>query len=366
MLELSVIGGGPAGLIAAREAARRGVEVAVFEEHPEIGEPERCAGLLSISGLEKIGVSAYGPYLQNLVRGVVIRNIAGRSYLIDSKRSMAVVVSRKLFDLELAKQAEKAGARIICGNRVKKILRCGQAFSLTTTAGDFRSKWVIDAEGAGGSLLRSFLGVGTEPSKWIPIIQLIVENHNLDKRFVYIYFKKYLPHFFSYLIPIDEDLGKLGVASRVPDLKKRLKRFLKEEFPDVRILGRSSHVIYSGFPVNSCLLFPLRFIPVGDAAGHVKATTGGGVIMGGLISENMASAIAEKIEGRCPQRFLAASKKVVAELKKIALLNNLIKRGSYTAVTPILALASSKIGEAYLSRSADMDFQVTSILGLKP
>lgn len=363
MIELAVIGGGPAGLIAAREAARAGASVMVFEEHMEIGEPEKCAGLLSLSGLKRLGFSVSGKYLQNIIRGAVIRTSNGRWRILDAGRPVAAVVSRSIFDKEAAKQAEHAGAEIVCGVRVKAIKRDGGEFRITASDSIRQSLWVIDAEGAGAALLRRFLGAGTEPRKWIPIIQLIVENHGLDKRFVYIYLKDYLPDFFAYLIPIDESLGKLGVASRSPDLKKLLIRFLGEEFPDVLCLNSSSHVIYTGSPLDSTILFPSRLVPVGDAAGHVKATTGGGVIMGGLIAARIASAIAARLNGCSPERPLAEARKLIKELRRIAYLRRLIGRMNSPLLEILIAIATSKIGSPYLSRKGDMDFQISSILG---
>ncbi len=52
--EAAVVGAGPAGLIAARELAGRGFEVKVFEEHTIIGEPNHCAGILSVNGLKRL------------------------------------------------------------------------------------------------------------------------------------------------------------------------------------------------------------------------------------------------------------------------------------------------------------------------
>jgi digeranylgeranylglycerophospholipid reductase len=70
-LDVAVVGGGPAGLIAAREAARRGLAVAVFEEDWAIGRPERCAGLYSVDGLRRLGIPTSGHHVQNRVRGAV-------------------------------------------------------------------------------------------------------------------------------------------------------------------------------------------------------------------------------------------------------------------------------------------------------
>jgi flavin-dependent dehydrogenase len=365
MIEIAVIGGGPTGLIAAREAARAGAEVVVLEEHVEIGEPERCAGLLSLSGLEKLGFSANGKYLQNLIRGAMIKSSSGKWRILDVGRPVAAVVSRSIFDKEIARQAEHAGAEMICGVRVKAIKRDEEALRVTASNGPRRSSWVIDAEGAGAALLRRFLGAGTEPGRWIPIIQLIVENHGLDKRLVYIYLKNYLPDFFAYLIPVDESLGKLGVASRSPSLRKLLRKFLDEEFPGARCISSSSHVVYAGYPLDSVRLFPLRFVPVGDAAGHVKATTGGGVIMGGLIAARIASAIAMSLGGNTPEKPIAETKKIIEELRRIALLRRLIGRMSSPLLDLLIALATSKMGSFYLSRRGDMDFQASSTLGLR-
>ncbi len=363
MIEIAVIGGGAAGLIAAREAARMSAEVTVFEEHEGIGEPERCAGLLSLSGLEKLGFSANGSYLQNIVRGAMIKSVRGKWRILDAGRPIAAVVSRRLFDKEIAKQAEQAGAEIICGVRVENVKRNENSFQINTSGGSYRSRWIIDAEGAGAALLGRFLRAGSEPRRWIPIIQLLVENHGLDRRFVYIYLKNYLPDFFAYLIPIDESVGKLGIASRNPGLRKLLKKFLEEEFPGVRCLDSFSHVIYTGHPIDSTALFPMRFIPVGDAAGHVKATTGGGVIMGGLIAARIASAAAISLKKGSPDMLIAEAREMIRELERIAFLRRLIGRMNSPFLGILIALATSKLGGFYLSKSGDMDFQASSVLG---
>ncbi|MFQ5762932.1 MAG: FAD-dependent oxidoreductase, partial [Candidatus Bathyarchaeia archaeon] len=42
--DIVVIGGGPAGAVAAAEVARAGFRTAVFEEHQTIGNPRHCTG----------------------------------------------------------------------------------------------------------------------------------------------------------------------------------------------------------------------------------------------------------------------------------------------------------------------------------
>jgi len=360
VFDLAVIGGGPAGLIAAREASRKGLDVILFEEDPEIGEPERCAGLLNLAGLRRLSIPLSRKYVQNILSGAIFY-VCGKSYVIDAQRPVAAVVNRKHFDQELARQAEKAGAQILCETRVKDVEKKMNSLMLRTTSGDFHASWVIDAEGAGAMLLRKFLGVCTNESKWIPIIQLFVEDHELDKRYAHIYFKKYLPDFFAYLIPIDQSFGKLGVASRGINLEKCLHRFLAEEFPNVRILKEIRYVIYTGFPLDY-LDFSKRFIPVGDAAGHVKATTGGGVIMGGLISMNIASAIAETVGNGNPTPFIENAIQIIRELRRIALLRTILQKIPQSLYGLFLGVASSETAGMRIASFWDMDFQVSSLV----
>ena len=48
--DVIVVGGGPAGSVSARTAARHGARVLQIEEHTKIGKPIQCTGLLSVRG----------------------------------------------------------------------------------------------------------------------------------------------------------------------------------------------------------------------------------------------------------------------------------------------------------------------------
>jgi len=358
-LDLAVVGGGPAGLIAAREAAERGLEVVVLEEHSTIGEPERCAGLLSLEGLTRLSMPSSAKYIQNVVRGVVI-HVGARSFLIDAGRPVAAVVSRKIFDQELARRAEGAGACILTGIRVKEVERSGEGLILRGDGVRIRAGWVVDAEGAGAALLWRFLGRRTEGSRWIPIIQALVEGHGLDHRYAHIFLKDYLPDFFAYLVPVSRDLGRFGVASRYRDLRRCMERVIREEFPSIRVLHQIRYAIYTGRPLG-CLDLSTHFIPVGDAAGHVKATTGGGVVMGGLYSRDVAAAISEIIKGGDPTPYLESASRILAELQRIFHLRSILWRIPRILHAPLLAIVCSRPIKDLLTYSWDMDFQVSSI-----
>ena len=56
MMDIACIGGGPASAFAALEILKKGKNVEIFEEHKEIGVPRHCAGLISVSGFNKLGI----------------------------------------------------------------------------------------------------------------------------------------------------------------------------------------------------------------------------------------------------------------------------------------------------------------------
>ena len=52
LYDVVIAGGSIAGLLCAREIAKSGHSVLVLEDDDEIGTPEHCGGLVSISGLD--------------------------------------------------------------------------------------------------------------------------------------------------------------------------------------------------------------------------------------------------------------------------------------------------------------------------
>ncbi len=44
--DVVVVGGGPCGASAAKTAAEKGLKTILLEEHPQIGLPEHCVGVM--------------------------------------------------------------------------------------------------------------------------------------------------------------------------------------------------------------------------------------------------------------------------------------------------------------------------------
>ncbi|MBI5502334.1 MAG: NAD(P)/FAD-dependent oxidoreductase [Deltaproteobacteria bacterium] len=148
--DLVVAGAGPAGSIAAREAARRGLRCLLLDarKFPRLkpcagGISPRARGVLRRLGLwDKVAAAAYE------IQGIRLGGPSGRETTLVGAGS-AVVLDRPRLDALLAAEAVAAGATFHDGQRVLGAVReGGRVAGVRTDAGDARARWVVAADGA--------------------------------------------------------------------------------------------------------------------------------------------------------------------------------------------------------------------------
>jgi flavin-dependent dehydrogenase len=157
---------------------------------------------------------------------------------------------------------------------------------------DIDSRAVILATGAGVPLLHK-LGWDTFPNHLLGVQTVVA----FEASSVEIYLgRRWAPEGFAWSIPLGDGTAKVGLLSD-RDGPQYLRRFL--ERPDVasRIRGEPGPI--------KCSILPLGFLPrsygdrllvVGEAAGHVKATTCGGIYYGMLTAALAAEVLNEALD----------------------------------------------------------------------
>ena len=372
--EVIVVGGGPSGLIAAREAASGGREVILLEEHREIGFPCHCAGLLSIKGLAELGIPLREDFVQNIVKGARFFSPSGLSFTVERDKPVATVVERGLLDKFLAEEATRTGVKITLNSKVKRLRRDHGKVSIIGDRFKAEADLVIDAEGVSQKLIR---GVGLQPS-WerckLPAMQLDLTGVTLDPDCVEIHLgSRFAPGFFAWVIPLRDGEVRVGLACKrgKGKVKDRLERFLKERFGDsskpIRGSNRSGLIVTCG-PIAKT--YTANLLVVGDAAGHVKPLTGGGVILGGLCASIAGRIAAEAVEaGDFSESFLARyeenwKRRFWSEFKVTRLVRKVADRLSDKSIDRIFKAVIE--GEVYREISAwgDMDLHGRSIIKL--
>ena len=93
--DVVIAGGSVAGLLCAREVASKGYSVTVIEEDYEIGTPEHCGGLVSLSGLEELGIIPFRNTFDHFIESANIKSPNGNNFTIDSKKQKVIEISRR-------------------------------------------------------------------------------------------------------------------------------------------------------------------------------------------------------------------------------------------------------------------------------
>jgi digeranylgeranylglycerophospholipid reductase len=278
-LDVVVAGGSIAGLAFAAEAAKRGLKVLVFEEHKEIGEPEKCDGLVSLRGLRRFGFAPHPDVIQNPIASGVIHAHGGRSLALNATALDIVVLDRSAYDKQVAGMAASWTAEIRTGVWVSDWNESGDGVSVKTTAGEYRAKYFVDATGPASSPKEGI----------IPAAKYEIEAPWVNTRIVEVFLDQdSYPGFFAWIIPFGHNLAKVGVAGRGIDTFDALDAFLANR--EHRVLKKVAAPIYVGGPA---LPFAKgRVVRVGESAGQVKPTTAGGIttsIAGAVIAARWVS-----------------------------------------------------------------------------
>jgi len=369
--KVAVIGAGPGGLVAAREAAKRGIDVTVFEEDSEVGVPCHCAGLLSLDGLKEIQVPLDDVFIQNRVRGARFFSPSKLPFAIERKEPVACAVNRSCLDKFLAAQAVDAGAILRLNSRVRRIRWVSGRISIVGDFGRVKADVVIDAEGVLSRLIKQ---VGLRPLQaqhLLPAFQCELTGTQIDRDYVEIHTGRELaPEFFAWVIPLSGDSARIGLACKGASPREKLKMFIKDRFKGEnvdRIRSHSGLVVTSG-PISRT--FNDNFIAVGDVAGQVKPTTGGGVIWGGMCAMIAGETAAEAVEAKALSGDFLANyetrwrRRLGNEVRLTLLARRTIDNLSDGTIDRIFEIVRKSNLHLELSAEGKMDFQAASILRL--
>lgn len=337
--DFAVVGGGPAGCIAAREAAKKG-DVILFEEHEM--QPVHCAGLVSSSGFKVLGIKR-GDFVLNEIRGARLFSPLGTVVEVKTMDVKAYAVDRSLFDRRLLERALSNGVSYE-NSRVDEI----EDSTLLTDKKKFVADKTILASGTNYGLQKKtklncpeefLLGVQYE-------MDVDCERDMVELHFV-------VPDFFAWVIPLG-DRARVGLCTKanpsqhLDSFIKRLER--QRRLKSKKILNKSFGIIPLYNPKIRTQYKNINL--VGDAAGHVKATTGGGVVMGGIAAQYASSANYERLWRQA----------IGSELRIHLKIHQFINKLSAKNIDRLFKITSES--SSFLEKYGDMDYASKTVSGL--
>ncbi len=233
MYDVVVVGAGPAGSMAAKTAAEKGLNVLLIEKRQEIGVPVRCAEGISKKSLERF-FEVKKRWIANEVIGAKIYSPDGTEIELSEEKAgneVGYVLERRVFDRDLARMAAKAGAEVIVKTTAIKFERRGGILEvhLRRMGDDWKveTKILIGADGVESRIGREAGIIKTLKLNEIEsCAQYLMTNLDVDKNYTYFYLgREIAPGGYAWIFPKGNSSANVGIGV-MPSLAKKICKIL--------------------------------------------------------------------------------------------------------------------------------------------
>lgn len=284
MYDVIVVGAGPSGSYAASRLARLGYSVMVLDRKSKAGEHVCCTGIISIECFDSFQLDAT---VFTQASSAKFFAPSGQFMRLERESPIADILDRASLDIALEQRARQSGAEYLFSAPVAAIAPESDSVSVTVDCqGEqriFTAQAVVLACGF-GSKLPEKIGLG-KITNFAFGAQAEVNTIDLDE--VEVYFDQILfPAFFGWLVPTRHDQGLAGLL-----VQKTPSEYLHGLLSRLQSQGKiasAGEMSFGAIPLGTLArTYADRTVVIGDAAGQVKPTTGGGIYYG-LLCADMA------------------------------------------------------------------------------
>ena len=283
-----VVGAGPAGCVAAREAAdaSKQLQVLCVERDRAIGAPVRCAEGVGSAGLREFmnpdGASWVG---RKITR--VIFWAPDDTEVIVGGGDVGYVLDRTRFEPALADEARRAGAAFEIRTEVTAMTRTtdGWRVRLEGPRGseEVEARVVIGADGVEGMVGR-WAGLDTRVASrdMESCAQYIVSNISFDPDAIYLHFAdRWAPGGYAWIFPRGEGaanvgLGMVALKSNGNNARQYLDGYIQRYFPGGTVTGLTVGGVIVATTVKRTTTDGV--VLAGDSAHMINPLSGGGIV----------------------------------------------------------------------------------------
>lgn len=295
--DVIVVGAGPTGGATAETLAQASLRVLLVEEHPQVGLPNHCSGLVSPRTLKLAGVAEEAVGLARFSHARVW-GPGGKTLELRSGSVQVIAIDRPHFDQMLAERAVDAGAVLLLGARACRFERVegGVRVEAQTENGSrhFWAPLLIGADGANSRVAR-WLG-RKQDNEIIPAFKADIAFQDAGTDSIEILIgSSVAPGLFGWIVPLRGGMARIGIGAT------RTTRHCFEAFLDT-VRHRFGDFVIQETRGATLPLGPARnFVGdramlVGAAACQTKPTTGGGLYFGLRAAELAAATAIEAFE----------------------------------------------------------------------
>lgn len=310
-VDVLIVGGGPAGTVAAAETKRAAPELGVvlLERDRAIGAPVRCAEGVGDAGLREFADPTDAPWTARKITKVIFWAPDGTEVKV-AERDVGWVLDRTRFDAFLAAEAVREGADVRVGTEVTGMRREGDRWVVETRgargAETLRARVVIGADGV-ETMVGRWAGLDTRvPSRDMEsCAQYVVQGIDFDPDAIYLQFgDQVAPGGYAWVFPRGVGVANVGLGIVALKADGRSARGYLDDW----IAARYPAAAKTGYTVGGVIVhttvkrtFADGVLIAGDAAHMVNPLSGGGIVnamkAGRLAGRTAAAAIREKNTG---------------------------------------------------------------------
>jgi digeranylgeranylglycerophospholipid reductase len=275
--DITIVGGGPAGLSAAYTAAKAGAKVVLLEKDEAIAHSIRTSGVTWISEMERLGIPGeyYNP-VQNYrfvspLNDVLISGSTAKSCVLDVRATYQ----------HLAFLAAGAGAKIMVKSNVINVVQDGDRVAgvkASTPIGDLtvRSTLVVDASGFSASVARK-AGAAGEWKRYGVGAEYECYCDDVDSAtWVLMVGQRYSDAGYAWIFPLSKNRVRIGVGIGRPESNaeplEKLHDILEKRLKPLDALGKIQPIeLHYGFIPNEGVRQDSvsdGLLMVGDSAGQ--------------------------------------------------------------------------------------------------
>jgi digeranylgeranylglycerophospholipid reductase len=282
-----IIGAGPVGSYLAFKLGRLGYKVLVLDKKSEAGQDVCCTGIISKDcfNLLSADINLSG----RPARSVRFVAPSGKSLKLSRHDEVAYIVDREAMEQLLVARAEAAGVHYVFGSEVIEIAPTARAIYVKANCKSRKTQFEADTAviAAGfGSPLPASLGLA-EIKNYIIGAQAEVGITDVNETEIYLD-RSLCPGGFSWLVPVGDNRGLAGQLT-YNHPKRHFKKLLAALITSGKISATEVAPDYRLIPLEPLTkTYAERLLVVGEAAGQVKPTTGGGIYYG-LICADIAA-----------------------------------------------------------------------------
>ncbi len=278
--DVVVVGAGPVGSTIAYYLTNQGLNIAIIDKKRQIGYPLQCAGILSKHIFDN----------NHLPDEVILNNVKGaflhsKNHIlkVEKDTTQAYIIDRISYDEFLLNRAIQNGVKFI--NQKIIDVDSDEALTYLSNSHVIKSKIVIGCDGYNSILSKS---IGNNQNSF-PASQMLVKiaESNMQsfrnaksktEDYVDTYLLEDVLPGFLWVIPLKNDLYRIGLFSNQTHKRQDevIINFLNQNF-EYEIVEK-----YKGFiPIfdEKSQMVNGRLVLIGDAAGQIKPTSGGGLLV---------------------------------------------------------------------------------------